>query len=54
VPQSAGTGLGISIFSYAGSVRVGVAADLGLIPDPALLVEAYHAELAELGVSTLA
>lgn len=34
VPQSGGLGLGISIFSYAGNVRVGVAVDASLIPDP--------------------
>ena len=34
VPQSGRVGLGISIFSYAGHVRLGVASDAGLIPDP--------------------
>jgi diacylglycerol O-acyltransferase / wax synthase len=50
VPQSAGAGVGISIFSYAGAVRIGVATDLALVPEPAALVAAYHAELAEIGV----
>ena len=33
VPQSGRIGLGVSIVSYAGEVRVGLAADAGLIPD---------------------
>ena len=47
VPQAAHLGLGVSIFSYAGEVTVGVAADVGLVPDPEALVAAFEAELAD-------
>lgn len=45
VPQSGRLGLGISILSYAGSVRLGVATDWGLIPDPEVIIEGFHAEV---------
>lgn len=45
VPQSNGIGLGISILSYDGSVRVGVASDKGLLPEPFDLAGAFEAEL---------
>lgn len=48
VPQSGGLGLGVSVLSYAGEVRVGVAADARLVPDPAALVAAFHHALGEL------
>jgi len=48
VPMSAGVALGVSIFSYAGEVVIGVASDAGLIPDPEALVAAYPDELAAL------
>ena len=48
VPMSAGVSLGISIFSYAGHVSLGVAADAGLVPDPEALVAAWEAELSEI------
>jgi len=51
VPQSAGAGLGLSIFSYRGFVRVGVASDRNLLDDPAMLVEAYEAELRAIGIA---
>lgn len=46
VPQSGHLGMGISILSYAGSLRVGITTDAGLVPDPHVLVDAFHAELA--------
>ncbi len=46
VPQSGRAGLGVSIFTYAGTLRVGVAADLGLVPDPGDLVRAFEDEFA--------
>jgi hypothetical protein len=46
VPQAGRMGLGISIFSYAGSVTIGVMADAGLVPDPNALVAEVDAELA--------
>jgi len=48
VPQSGLVGLGISIFSYAGHVRLGLASDTGLVPDPELIIQGFHEELAEL------
>jgi hypothetical protein len=48
VPQSGRLGLGVSILSYAGQVRIGVAADARLIPDPEAIVRAFHHALDEL------
>lgn len=45
VPQSNGVGLGLSIFSYNGAVRVGVAADENVLEDPFELAELFEAEL---------
>ena len=44
VPQTAGIGLGISIFSYAGEVVVGIMANAKLVPDPETIVDAFEAE----------
>ncbi|MBN8229116.1 wax ester/triacylglycerol synthase family O-acyltransferase [Corallococcus macrosporus] len=48
VPQAGHVGLGVSLFSYAGQVTVGVAADASRVPDPAALVSAFQDELAAL------
>ena len=48
VPQSGRVGLGISIFSYAGHVRMGLASDAGLVPDPERIAEGFHEEFEEL------
>ena len=48
VPQSGRLSLGISVLSYAGQVQVGIAADAGLVPDPAALVDAFLVSLREL------
>jgi WS/DGAT/MGAT family acyltransferase len=48
VPQSGKLGLGISIMSYAGHVRLGLASDAGLIPDPEVIVQGFHEEFEEL------
>jgi WS/DGAT/MGAT family acyltransferase len=48
VPQSGKLGLGVSIFSYAGSVLLGVATDAGIVPDPDAIIADFHAELDEL------
>ena len=45
VPQSNGIGIGVSILSYDGDVRVGVTTDRGIVPEPFDLAEAFHAEL---------
>lgn len=44
VPRSGMVGLGISIFSYAGKVTVGIASDEGLMPDPEVLLEGFEEE----------
>jgi WS/DGAT/MGAT family acyltransferase len=44
VPQPGNLALGLSILSYAGEVRVGVATDAGLLPDPASIVAGVMAE----------
>jgi diacylglycerol O-acyltransferase len=48
VPQSGRLALGVSILSYAGDVRIGVATDLGVIPEPDALVRAFEIAFAEL------
>jgi len=45
VPQAASVGLGVSIFSYAGQVTVGVASDARLVPDPQAVADAVVAEV---------
>lgn len=49
VPQSGRVGLGVSIFSYAGEVRLGVSVDAALVPDPERVLEAFEAELSSIG-----
>lgn len=44
VPQAGDIGLGISILSLNGSVRVGVAVDASTVDDPAVLAEAFESE----------
>src|SRR6202162_1364744 len=44
VPQSGHLGLGISILSYNGRVRLGIATDAGLVPDPERIVENFKVE----------
>jgi diacylglycerol O-acyltransferase / wax synthase len=53
VPQSGKLGLGISIISYAGHVRLGLASDAGLVPDPEVIVQGFHEELAALQARAL-
>ena len=48
VPQTAGLGLGVSIFSYMGEIVVGVMANAKLVPDPEAIVSAFEAEFAAL------
>lgn len=45
VPQAGRVGIGISICSYAGRVRLGVGTDTGLVPDPERIVAGFHEEL---------
>ena len=44
VPQSGRVGLGISILSYAGEVRLGLASDAGLVPDPERIADGFGDE----------
>jgi WS/DGAT/MGAT family acyltransferase len=47
-PSANDQGLSLTIFSYDGSIRVGVAADAGLLPEPRALSDALEAEIAAL------
>ncbi|MCO5207533.1 MAG: wax ester/triacylglycerol synthase family O-acyltransferase [Anaerolineae bacterium] len=44
VPQTADIGLGVSIFSYNGSVRLGVITDVNRVPDPHQIIDGFHDE----------
>ncbi|MDJ0839352.1 MAG: wax ester/triacylglycerol synthase family O-acyltransferase [Acidobacteriota bacterium] len=48
VPQSGRVGLGVSIFSYNGQVRLGVATDADLVPDPQNIIEGFYEEMEDL------
>jgi WS/DGAT/MGAT family acyltransferase len=48
VPQAGRVGLGMSICSYDGQVRLGLATDTGLVPDPERIIAGFHDELDEL------
>ncbi len=48
VPHPASLGLGVSILSYAGEVRVGARADVAVMADPASFVAGFGAEVAAL------
>lgn len=51
VPQSGRLGLGVSILSYAGQVRLGIATDAGLVSDPGRIVGFFKDEFAVLADS---
>jgi hypothetical protein len=44
VPKAGGLGIGVSILSYVGRVRLGVITDAGLVPDPEAIVAGFQAE----------
>ena len=44
IPRYGGIGVGISILSYAGQVRLGVLSDKDIMPDPENLIAGFHAE----------
>lgn len=48
VPAGGGIGLGVSIFSYNGTVTIGLRVDAGLIPEPETILDAVERELADL------
>jgi hypothetical protein len=49
VPQSGAVSMGVSIFSYAGKVTVGINVDARLVPDPDVLLAGFDRELTALG-----
>ena len=48
VPCSGRLGMGVSIFSYAGSLWVGIATDGSLVPDPQVIIDGFEREVSEL------
>ena len=48
IPRYGGIGLGISILSYAGQVRMGVISDKDLVPDPENIIAGFRDELDDL------
>ena len=44
VPQTADTGMGVSILSYAGQVQFGLITDAALTPDPEAVVSHFQEE----------
>lgn len=44
-PASGGVSVTVSIFSYAGSITVGLMTDAGLVPDPEAIVAAFESEM---------
>lgn len=48
VPRSGRVSLGISIISYAGEVRLGVATDTGLVPDPEHIIAGFHQDFEDM------
>ena len=53
MPQSGDIGLGVSILSYAGSVRFGIVADRGLCPDPGRISARFGDEFEKIVLATL-
>ena len=54
-PVSGALGLSVSMLSYAGEVRVGVASDAGLVANPEVIVQAFEKSLAQVeAAATLA
>lgn len=45
VPQAVDQGIGISLLTYDGSIRIGIAGDDNLLPEPNKLSEKYAAEI---------
>jgi WS/DGAT/MGAT family acyltransferase len=45
VPHTGNLGMGISIFSYAGTVTIGIGADEALVPNPDRIVDYLHEEV---------
>jgi len=50
VPAGGSIGLGVSIFSYNGTVTVGIRTDAGLIPDPEAIIDSFEREVEALAI----
>ena len=48
VPGRGTISLGLSLFSYNGTVTIGVRADAGVVPQPEAILVAFQRELADL------
>ena len=48
VPRAGRIGMGVSVFSYNGEVRLGVACDAHLVPDPDALIAGFEREFEQL------
>lgn len=48
VPRAGKIGLGVSIFSYANDILLGIACDAGLVPDPDTIIEGFVDEFKQL------
>jgi len=48
VPSTGPLGVGVSILSYVGEVRLGVITDVNLVPDPAAIINDFHDEFQSL------
>ena len=48
VPSTGPLGVGVSILSYVGEVRLGVITDVNLVPDPEAIITAFHEEFQSL------
>jgi diacylglycerol O-acyltransferase len=53
VPRAGHVGLGVSIFSYDGEVRLGIACDAELIPDPDTILDGFSREFDRLAAGVL-
>jgi diacylglycerol O-acyltransferase len=51
VPHPADLGVGISVLSYAGELRIGIRADAAVMPDPGDLAHRFEVELRSLGAA---
>ncbi len=50
-PRSGSVAMSVSIFSYDGSLLVGLMVDAGLVPEPGSIIAAFESELEALGVA---
>jgi len=53
-PVSGSIGLGVSLLSYGGEVRLGVSSDAGVIPDPEAIVRAFERDVDAMRAASLA